>query len=102
MPGPAVPGIGRATLNGGAGNNLFMFNKDTDNGGNTVIEDFGRSTGNVIGLYNYGLNQNSLNTLFSNSYNDYNGNTVLNLDNHQVTFVGVSINNLHSQQFSVS
>lgn len=94
-------GTGNSTFTGGAGNNLFVFNKDTDAGGKTVITDFAASAGNKISLYNYNLTQDSLNSLLANSHNDSNGNAILNLDNHQITVQGVSINNLHTQQFNI-
>lgn len=94
-------GTGNSTLNGGAGNNIFVFNKDTDAGGRTVIGDFAVSAGNKISLYNYNLTQDSLGALLASSHNDSNGNAVLNLDNHQITVQGVSINNLHTEQFNI-
>lgn len=94
-------GTGNSTLNGGTGNNLFIFNKDTDAGGRTVIGDFSASSGNRISLYGYNLTQDSLNSLLANSHNDSNGNAILNLENHQITVQGVSISDLHTQQFNI-
>lgn len=91
-----VGGVGHSTLNGGAGNNLFMFNQSTDSNGSTVIGDFSASSGNRIALYGYNVN---VNNLLASSHNDSNGNAVLNLGNHDITIQGVSINNLHSTSF---
>lgn len=92
-------GTGNSTFSGGMGNNLFAVAKDTDNGGKTVITDFAISSGNRIGLFGYGLNTDSVNLLLANSHNDANGNALLNLGNHQITLQGVSINELHANQF---
>lgn len=98
-----MAGAGYATLSGGSGNNLFSFVKENDRNGHTVIADFSSSQGNKIGLFHYGLTQDSLNQLLRNSYNDYDGNAVLNLDNnHTITLQGIDVANLKADQFVIT
>ncbi|EHD13029.1 hypothetical protein CIN_20120 [Commensalibacter intestini A911] len=98
-----VAGTGDSTFTGGAGDNLFMFNKNTADNGNTVITDFSKEgSDNKIGLFNYGLDSSSLQSLLDNSKNDASGNAVLNLDGHTITIEGVSVSDLTVNQFEVA
>lgn len=94
-------GTGNSTFSGGAGDNLFMFTKSTAENGSTVITDFANSSQNKIGLFDYGLDNNSLTQLLQNSQNNTSGDAVLNLDGHTITVQGVSVSNLHSDQFLI-
>lgn len=95
-----VAGTGNSTFTGGAGDNLFTFNKDTDADGTTVITDFNKEgSNNKIFLYDYGLDNDSLQTLLDNSKDDANGNAVLNLSNHTITVEGVHASDLTVNQF---
>ncbi|MDI2090876.1 hypothetical protein [Commensalibacter oyaizuii] len=97
-------GTGNTTFTGGAGNNLFMFTKDNSQNGSTVITDFvNEGSHNTIGLFNYGLDTNSLATLLQNSQNDAQGNAVLNIDGqHTITIQNVSVSQLNTDQFLVA
>lgn len=92
-------GQGNSTFSGGLGNNIFIFDKNDDNYGQTVIKDFSVSKGNKIGLFDYGLNQNSLNTLLQTAKNDSQGNAILKLNNHNITIQGLQASDLHADQF---
>lgn len=94
-------GTGNSTFSGGAGDNLFLFNKANAENGNTVITDFANSSQNKIGLFDYGLDNDSLNQLLQSSQNDTNGNAVLNLDGHTITIQGISVSDLNTNQFVV-
>lgn len=95
-----VAGTGNSTFTGGAGDNLFMFNKDSDQGGTTVITDFTRAgSNNKIGLYNYGIDTDSLQALLNSSSDDANGDAVLKLENHTITIEGVHVSDLTVSQF---
>lgn len=95
-----VGGSGFSTLTGGTGNNWFLFTNKEDDGGNTVITDFSKSTGNKIEFLNYGLDNKSLLDILNNAHNDDQGNAVLNLGNHQLTLQGVSKESLNITQFT--
>ncbi|CAI3952642.1 calcium-binding protein [Commensalibacter papalotli (ex Botero et al. 2024)] len=98
-----VAGTGNATFSGGAGDNLFMFNKAITDNGNTVITDFSKNgNGDKIGLYNYGLDNDSIANLLKTSENDAKGNAVLKLDGHTITIEGVSVSDLTVNQFDVA
>lgn len=102
-------GTGQSTLTGGAGNNTFAFFKNSDDGGQTLITDFYKSSGNKIYLANYGFNENDVSNLLANSQNVFkvadDGKTHvyanLNLGNHDILIKDVSVSGLHVSQFSV-
>ncbi|GBR51742.1 hypothetical protein AA106555_0667 [Neokomagataea thailandica NBRC 106555] len=96
-----VGGTGNATLTGGTGAaNLFALNKGSA-GGNYTIEDFGSAAGNLMALYQYGLqNNNGLQSVLQNA-TVAGGNTTIQLsDNSKITFVGVT--NLKASNFTLS
>ncbi|MDI2090875.1 hypothetical protein [Commensalibacter oyaizuii] len=97
-------GTGNSTFTGGEGNNAFLFADGTSDGGTTVITDFAKDgSTNGIGLFNYGLNQQSLAELLRNSQNDANGNAVLNIEGkHTIIIEGVSVSELTTDKFLVS
>lgn len=93
-------GAGNSTFTGGTGDNLFVFNKASDTDGKTVITDFNREgSSNKIFLYDYGLDNDSLQALLDSSKDDANGNAVLNLSNHTITVEGVHASDLTVNQF---
>lgn len=94
-------GTGNSTFTGGAGDNLFTFTKDVSDNGNTVITDFGNSSGNKIGLYNYGVDSSNIQQLLNNSTNDASGDAVLALTGHTITLQGVSVSSLNTSMFEV-
>lgn len=94
-------GGGQSTFTGGLGDNLFAFTKDNTTGGSTVITDFAASDGNQIALFNYGLTRTSLKQLLNASQNDAQGNAVLDLGGNSITLQGVSVSELHTNQFFV-
>lgn len=94
-------GSGNSTFTGGAGNNLFAFTKSSSDNGNTVITDFGSSSGNQIGIYGYGVDNTNLQQLLDNSTNDANNNAVLKLEGHTITLEGVSVSSLNTNMFNV-
>lgn len=95
-----VGGTGNDTFTGSKGNNLFAFIKETGNGGKTVITDFSASSGNKIGLYNYGLDADSLQAMLEKATEE-NGNTTLNISNHTIVLQGVSVNSLNANSFDI-
>lgn len=94
-------GRGQSTFTGGLGDNLFAFTKDNTTGGSTVITDFAASDGNQIALFNYGLTRTSLKQLLNASQNDAQGNAILDLGSNNITLQGVSVSELHTNQFFV-
>lgn len=94
-----VAGVGSSTLTGGDGDNVFMFTKESDTNGNTVITDFSKSKGNKIEFLNYGFDQNDINNILKNAQTDSQGNAVLDLTNHKLTLQGVSVSDLDISQF---
>lgn len=94
-------GTGKSTFSGGSGDNLFIFTKATAANGSTVITDFAQSENNQIALFDYGLTRSSLKQLLKNSYDDSQGNALLNLENHNITLQGVSVSDLSTNQFFV-
>lgn len=95
-----VAGTGNSTFTGGGGNNLFMFTKETDINGDSVITDFTTSSQNKIAFVHYGFNNDDITHLLQNAQNK-NGNTLMNLDNHHITLQGVTTSDLHSDQFII-
>lgn len=93
-----VGGTGNSTFSGGAGDNLFLFTKETAENGNTVITDFSKA--DKIGLYDFGLDNDSLQTLLQNSQDG--NNAVLRLEGHTITIEGVSVSDLTIDQFQVN
>lgn len=93
-----VAGTGNSTFTGGAGDNLFSFTKATTDDGNTVITDFSKT--DKIGLYNFGLDADSLQTLLQNSQEG--NNAVLRLEGHTITIENVSVSDLTLDQFEVA
>jgi len=96
-----VGGSGAATLTGGSGAaNLFALNKGSA-GGDYTITDFGSAAGNLMALYQYGLqNNNGLSNVLSNA-TVAGGNTTIELsDNSKITFVGVT--DLNASNFTLS
>ncbi|GBR43842.1 beta strand repeat-containing protein [Gluconobacter roseus] len=96
-----VGGSGAATLTGGSGAaNLFALNKGSA-GGDYTITDFGSAAGNLMALYQYGLqNNNGLANVLA-SATVAGGNTTIELsDNSKITFVGVS--DLNASNFTLS
>ncbi|CAK7192196.1 hypothetical protein COMNV_00381 [Commensalibacter sp. Nvir] len=76
--------------------------KDTCQDGNTVITDFEKDgTNNKIELLNFGLDKNSLQELLNNSQDGQNGNAVIKLNGHTITFEGVDISKLRADQFEL-
>lgn len=94
-------GTGNSTFTGGAGDNLFAFTKSSSDNGNTVITDFGSSSGNKIGIYGYGVDSGNLQQLLNNSTSDANNDAVLKLEGHTITLEGVSVSSLNTNMFSV-
>lgn len=92
-----VGGTGNSTFSGGAGDNLFLFTKESAEQGNTVITDFSKN--DKIGLYDFGLDNDSLQTLLQNSQEGKDA--VLKLDGHTITIQGVSVSDLTVDQFQV-
>ncbi|AQS91783.1 beta strand repeat-containing protein [Gluconobacter albidus] len=96
-----VGGSGSATLTGGSGAaNLFALTKGAA-GGDYTITDFGSAAGNLMALYQYGLqNNNGLANVLS-SATVAGGNTTIALsDSSKITFVGVS--DLNASNFTLS
>lgn len=96
-----VGGSGSATLTGGSGAaNLFALTKGTA-GGDYTITDFGSAAGNLMALYQYGLqNNNGLASVLANATVS-GGNTTIELsDNSKITFVGVT--DLNASDFTLS
>ncbi len=96
-----VGGTGNATLEGGSGSaNLFALNKGAA-GGNYTISDFGSAAGNLMALYQYGLQNNGgLENVLSNA-TVAGGNTTIALsDGSNITFVGVT--DLKASNFNLS
>lgn len=94
-------GSGQSTFSGGAGDNLFAFTKENTSGGSTVIADFSASDGNQIALFNYGLTRTSLKQLLNASQNDAQGNAIVDLGTNSITLQGISVSELHTNQFFV-
>ena len=95
-----VGGVGSNTLTGGEGNNLFIFTKDTDQGGKTLITDFSKSKNNMVEFLNYGFNRSDVDRILQNAHQDDKGNAVLDLGNHQLILQGVSVKDLNGTQFT--
>ncbi|MFT8611456.1 beta strand repeat-containing protein [Gluconobacter oxydans] len=96
-----VGGSGAATLTGGSGAaNLFALNKGSA-GGDYTITDFGSAAGNLMALYQYGLqNNDGLASVLSNA-TVAGGNTTIELsDNSKITFVGIT--DLNASNFTLS
>jgi len=96
-----VGGTGDATLEGGSGSaNLFALNKGAA-GGNYTISDFGSAAGNLMALYQYGLQNNGgLENVLSNA-TVAGGNTTIALsDGSKITFLGVT--DLKASSFNLS
>lgn len=94
-------GHGYSLFTGGKGANLFAFNKEDASGGYTVISDFSASEDNQVALFDYGLTRSSLSKLLKTAQDDGRGNTILNLENHSITFEGVTASDLSTNQFFV-
>ncbi|MFT8633846.1 calcium-binding protein [Novacetimonas hansenii] len=101
----AIGGSGHNTLIGGSGNdtmsgangiNDFIFIKGHA-GGQDIIKDFGKSSGNVVQLSGYNMTQASLQDMIA-AATVAGGNTTVSLSDHtRVTFVGVT--DLGAQNF---
>ena len=87
-------------MTGGEGNNLFIFTKDTDQGGKTLITDFSKSKNNMVEFLNYGFNRSDVDRILQNAHQDDKGNAVLDLGNHQLILQGVSVKDLKGTQFT--
>lgn len=95
-----VGGAGDSKFTGGAGNNLFAFIKN-DAQTHNVITDFKASVGNKIGLYNYGLDANSLQNALQSAV-DQAGNTTLSFGATSITLEGVKASDLSVANFDIS
>jgi RTX calcium-binding nonapeptide repeat (4 copies) len=96
-----VGGTGNTTMTGGAGDNLFAFTKGPSSGGDNVITDFGSSAGNIVGLYQYGYeNDNGLQTLLEAATVAGGNSTIQLSDSTKITFVGVT--DLKASDFTLS
>lgn len=93
-----VGSSGNMTMSGGAGSNVFLFQNGLS-GGNDIITDFNSGKDNLVALYGYGLDQNSLNAILAKADHS-GGNTAIELsDNTKITFVNVQ--NLTTQNFDL-
>lgn len=95
-----VGGAGDSKFTGGAGDNLFAFIKN-DAQTHNVITDFKASVGNKIGLYNYGLDENSLQKALQSAV-DQSGNTTLSFGATSITLEGVKASDLSVANFDFS
>lgn len=89
-------GLGNDLLKAGSGTTEFDFIKGQD-GGNDIIQDFGRSAGNAVKLSGYDTSASSIQAMLDNA-TIAGGNTTVSLgDATQITFVGVT--DLKAQNF---
>ncbi len=95
-----VGGSGVATFTGNKGNNLFGFIKGSSTG-QTTITDFSDSAGNKIGLYNYGLNSDSMKKVLD-AATYANGDTTLMVDTTKIVLQHVDVKSLNVAQFEYS
>lgn len=95
-----VGGSGVATFTGNKGNNLFGFIKGSSTG-QTTITDFSASAGNKIGLYNYGLNSDSMKKVLD-AATYANGDTTLMVDTTKIVLQHVDVKSLNVAQFEYS
>ncbi|KXV34952.1 hypothetical protein AD940_04990 [Gluconobacter thailandicus] len=96
-----VGGTGNSTLTGGSGSSNLFALVDGHAGGDYTVTDFGSAAGNLMALYQYGLqNNNGLQDVL-NAATVAGGNTTIALnDGSKITFVGVT--DLKASDFTVS
>ncbi|AFW00579.1 hypothetical protein B932_0991 [Gluconobacter oxydans H24] len=96
-----VGGTGNSTLTGGSGSSNLFALVDGHAGGDYTVTDFGSAAGNLVALYQYGLqNNNGLQDVL-NAATVAGGNTTIALnDGSKITFVGVT--DLKASDFTVS
>ncbi|GBR29865.1 outer membrane protein [Komagataeibacter oboediens DSM 11826] len=89
-------GLGNDLLQAGNGTTEFDFIKGQD-GGNDIIQDFGRSAGNAVKLSGYDASAGAIQSMLDNA-TIAGGNTTVSLDDAtRITFVGVT--DLKAQNF---
>ncbi|WP_408886877.1 calcium-binding protein, partial [Komagataeibacter swingsii] len=93
-----IGGSGYDTLRAGTGDDLFVAGSAQTEfefikgkaGGNDIIQDFGKSAGNVVKLSGYDAKTSSIQAMLDNA-TIAGGNTTVSLtDNTRITFVGVT------------
>ncbi|MDI2112098.1 hypothetical protein [Commensalibacter nepenthis] len=94
-------GTGMSVFSGGNNSsNSFMFVKSSVTGGKTMILNFNLNAKNKISLYQYGLDQNSLNEILVKAI-DVNGNAIIELENHTIILAGMSVKDINVNQFEL-
>jgi len=95
-----VGGVGGDTFTGGSGGALFALTQGHA-GGNYQITDFGSAAGNLVALYQYGLqNNNGLQNVLSAATVTGGNSTIELADHSKITFVGVQ--DLKASDFTLS
>ncbi|QDH16956.1 calcium-binding protein [Swingsia samuiensis] len=96
-----VGGTGKSTLQGGSGDsNLFAITKGHA-GSEYTIQDFGSAAGNLMALYQYGLQNNGgLQNVLSHATVAGGNSTIALDDGSKITFVGVT--QLSTKNFTLS